>query len=414
MDLATLLLLVLIISFIVLILWARYAPYNITGPVVILIVATVVILVVAYWNAQITKQTQIIQQSSLPMARKRTVEIGALDDFSGVKPIQGYINSTLQNVLEEHKQFTAHIKNPAYIVINEAIADSLKNGKRLRSIMALDIAHRAAKSSTSITALEMALAIEYLHNASLIIDDMPHFDNDLMRRGNPTIHAKYGRAVAEMTSLTMMALAYESVCRQCDQLRNSITSLDRLASATKCMSEISLVVNEAFNLSGCPAGVIAEYYLANHCQVHEFGKFIFEQNGFVLTSGDQEEYHELLRDMINRKTSYFFKIAIVAGWYVGICQSTAFPSKEDECKIREVAEHFGLAYQIADDIGDMEQDLKVNHGNTNYAVVFGVDRANVKVETELALCKQKLEELELWSPVWEEVFVATHRMKEGN
>ena len=66
----------------------------------------------------------------------------------------------------------------------------LGGGKRLRPVCCL--AACATVSGRSDMALPAALAIEMLHNYTLVHDDLPCMDNDLLRRGQPTVHAKYG------------------------------------------------------------------------------------------------------------------------------------------------------------------------------------------------------------------------------
>lgn len=84
----------------------------------------------------------------------------------------------------------SNFKEPAYY--------ALMGGKRLRPILLLEIA-RHYKSK--INSIPLALSIEYLHSSSLIIDDMPHFDNDNIRRNKETVHYKYGNDVAHLLAL---------------------------------------------------------------------------------------------------------------------------------------------------------------------------------------------------------------------
>ena len=86
--------------------------------------------------------------------------------------------------------------------LSEACAKALVGGKRLRAIIVLEIARATSiqqrdraslgeNSEVEITPVdvsEVALFIEYIHSASLVIDDLPAFDNDLLRRGRPSLH----------------------------------------------------------------------------------------------------------------------------------------------------------------------------------------------------------------------------------
>ena len=83
----------------------------------------------------------------------------------------------------------------------------LDGGKRLRPLLVLASAHAA--SGCPKAALRAAVAVELVHAYSLIHDDMPCMDNDVLRRGKPTVHVKFGEAVAMLAGDAMQALAFD-------------------------------------------------------------------------------------------------------------------------------------------------------------------------------------------------------------
>ena len=83
----------------------------------------------------------------------------------------------------------------------------LGGGKRLRPVLCLAVC-RAVRGDPA-PALPAALAVEVLHNYTLVHDDLPCMDDDLLRRGRPTVHAKYGYAQAVLVGDALQAAAFE-------------------------------------------------------------------------------------------------------------------------------------------------------------------------------------------------------------
>jgi farnesyl diphosphate synthase len=83
----------------------------------------------------------------------------------------------------------------------------LDGGKRLRALLVL--AACDALDGNRAAALRAAVAVELIHAYSLVHDDMPCMDNDVLRRGKPTVHVQYGQAQAMLAGDAMQALAFE-------------------------------------------------------------------------------------------------------------------------------------------------------------------------------------------------------------
>ena len=89
----------------------------------------------------------------------------------------------------------------------------LDGGKRLRPLLVLATAE-AVGAPASAAALRAACAVELIHAYSLVHDDMPCMDNDVLRRGKPTVHVQFGEAQALLAGDALQALAFELLTPQ--------------------------------------------------------------------------------------------------------------------------------------------------------------------------------------------------------
>lgn len=249
--------------------------------------------------------------------------------------------------------------------LKAACYDAVAGGKRIRSIILLEV---VKSNNEDINAAESALFIEYIHAASLVIDDLPAFDNDMTRRGSPSIHAKYGQAVAQMTAMTLLAASLQNICRQLDNIRKDISNADRVG--TKICSEVSRYLSLA-------------------------------SSGQYLDSVTNENItRPQLISLLYKKTATFFEAAVVVGWLV----SGGDPG--DVKEVQRIGQNIGIAFQIADDIDDMKKD----GDKPNFANQFGIDEATEEINKRLLDAKRTLVKFGLWSPLWRnEIFPAIIR-----
>jgi farnesyl diphosphate synthase len=92
----------------------------------------------------------------------------------------------------------------------------LDGGKRLRPLLVM--AASEAVQGNPAAALRAACAVELIHAYSLVHDDMPCMDNDVLRRGKPTVHVKYGQAQALLAGDALQALAFELLTPEGDEV----------------------------------------------------------------------------------------------------------------------------------------------------------------------------------------------------
>ena len=127
-------------------------------------------------------------------------------------PVFDYLSwSTLQRQLVEqalNRWVACPMTSPAPAGLGDAMRYAvLDGGKRLRPLLA--IAACEAVAGDLQTAMRAACAVELIHAYSLVHDDMPCMDNDVLRRGKPTVHVKFGQAQALLAGDALQALAFE-------------------------------------------------------------------------------------------------------------------------------------------------------------------------------------------------------------
>lgn len=95
------------------------------------------------------------------------------------------------------------------------------NGKRIRPKIAIDVCNTI--SNGKIICGTSALAIEYIHTASLIIDDLPCMDNARTRRGQDCVHIKYSEAIAQLTSALLLSMSMNAISTDLKRMLSSGT-----------------------------------------------------------------------------------------------------------------------------------------------------------------------------------------------
>lgn len=232
----------------------------------------------------------------------------------------------------------------------------LNGGKRFRPALVFLVAHALGNG---LDATNQALAIEYFHTASLIADDLPCMDDDDLRRNKPTVHKVYGESTALLASYALISAGY-----------GAIAEVSKTAAAKGITPEVVVLAlkNAALNtgLQGTTGGQFLDIFPPNLKE-------------------------ETLRDILHKKTVTLFEISFVFGWLFGGGDISKLP------RIQKCASHFGMAFQIADDLGDVEQDV-ANGRQVNMAGVFGVEAARKMLNDEIAGYRALLSELGIASP----------------
>ena len=153
--------------------------------------------------------------------------------YPGMFAIDAYLDE--RRALVEQRLFAAMpAADTRPAVLAEAMCHAvLAGGKRLRPILCLAAAE--ATGGATDDAWWPALSVEVFHAYTLVHDDLPCMDNDLVRRGQPTVHAKYGETVAVLTGDALQGLAFEFLGRTAEKrpgvVAALVTELGRVAAA---------------------------------------------------------------------------------------------------------------------------------------------------------------------------------------
>jgi len=181
-------------------------------------------------------------------------------------------------------------------------------GARVRPHLCLAVAAACADDNPGL-AEAAATAIEFLHCASLVHDDLPCFDNAETRRGKPSVHATFGDALAVLTGDALIVMAFDGLAR----------------SGSSAPARLPMLLSTITRAVGVPNGIVAGQ--------------AWESEPFTPV----ESYHRA-------KTGALFVAATAAG---------ALAAGSDPGPWRELGEKLGAAYQVADDLADAlstEQD----------------------------------------------------------
>ena len=242
-------------------------------------------------------------------------------------------------------------------VIHRAMRYSLfAGGKRVRPLLAMAAAEAVAGEAPGVE--DAACSLELIHTYSLIHDDLPALDNDDLRRGRPTCHKVFGDAMAILAGDSLLTLAFEVLGRL-----NGVSAEQRIA-----------LVRELATASGTVGGMIGG-------QVND------------LQGEGQAPTPELLDSIHRAKTGALLCASVRMGAiYAGA-------TDEQLGALSCFGEHMGLAFQIVDDILDVEQPSEAL-GKTagkdaaqkkiTFPAVYGLERSRVMAEQERAAAHHAL------------------------
>jgi farnesyl diphosphate synthase len=231
----------------------------------------------------------------------------------------------------------------------------LGGGKRLRPLLVL--ASCAAVDGDRFAAMRAACAVELIHAYSLVHDDMPCMDNDVMRRGKPTTHVAFGEAQAMLAGDAMQALAFDVLTP--DEGIAPVLQARLCALLARSSGHDGMAGGQAIDLAST-------------------GKTLDEAT---------------LRDMHRRKTGVLLQASVMMGAACG--PTTARAAKG----LSDYGAALGLAFQVVDDILDVTQDSHVlgktagkdQHANKpTYVSVLGLAPARALAQQLRAEAKEAL------------------------
>ena len=214
-------------------------------------------------------------------------------------------------------------------------------GKRVRPILCLESARIFTPDVSA--SMYPACAIEFIHTYSLIHDDLPALDNDDLRRGKPTCHRQFGEAAAILAGDALLTLAFETVAA-------APVDADR---RVKMAAEIA---TSAGTVNGMVGGQVAD-----------------------LEAEGKDVGPEMLEYIHRSKTAALIRASITSG---ALC---AGAPNDDVVRLRSFGETIGWAFQVTDDILDVEESSAalgktagkdVAQQKATYPSVFGLERSH--------------------------------------
>lgn len=243
----------------------------------------------------------------------------------------------------------------------------LDGGKRLRPLLALAAAQAVQPqpvAAPSQAVLRAACAIELIHAYSLVHDDLPCMDNDVLRRGKPTVHVQFGEAPALLAGDALQALAFELLVPDDGSLTDaqSVRLCRLLALAA---GHDGMAGGQAIDLAGV---------------------------GHVLTQAQLENMHR-------RKTGAVLLASVLMG------ATAAGASEAALVALRGYGQALGLAFQVVDDILDVTAD-SATLGKTagkdaaadkpTFVSLLGLEAARTYADGLLAQAHAALDNADLW------------------
>jgi len=261
------------------------------------------------------------------------------------------IDSTLEKVTSE--MLADNADN-----YNEALFYTLMAGaKRVRPVLALVVYEMFKEDSDEI--LDAVCALELVHAASLMQDDLPSIDNGQLRRGKPASHIKFGESTTILASAALWMKAFDVIAR------------------TGHPDAVKLV-QDAARLTGFDGLLLGQY-------------FDIENATKPMSIEEIKHYYVL-------KTSSMFRLAVRIGAVLGDAD------KETQSKLDDFALKLGLAFQIRDDILDVTEDSKTTgkdankdeeNSKPNYISLMGLNGARSELKNYLDECTGIIDSMKL-------------------
>ena len=209
--------------------------------------------------------------------------------------------------------------------IRAAAVDAVTGGKMARSSIVVDMAAAMRGETNSIKqGLHLAIAIECIHAASLVLDDFAEFDDERERRGKASLHVAHGRPASMLASVALFAHAARCVAKQ-RHLSGDSAACDMMEATVEAVQD-------------CADGQLKE------------------------VTGEVP-----LEVIVAKKTGALFQLAFVGGWMAGGGATERIP------EVVDAGLRFGAMWQVMDDAEDVEQDAA--EGSRNMVLERGVPEA---------------------------------------
>jgi farnesyl diphosphate synthase len=244
------------------------------------------------------------------------------------------------------------------VVMEAARYAALGGGKRLRPFLLIETAHMLGYDSASAgrAIWQVAAALECLHVYSLVHDDLPCMDDDDLRRGKPTVHKAYDEAIAVLAGDALLTRSFGIIADTDLPSDMKVTLISKLA--------------EAAGMIGMIGGQVVD-----------------------MTVAETDRDEAVITNLQNMKTGALISYAVQAGAII------AGATAAQRAQLQDYSEAIGLAFQIKDDILDVEGDAALvgkavgkdaDLGKATFVSILGLNAAKLRAHDMGQYAKDKL------------------------
>ena len=230
-----------------------------------------------------------------------------------------------KQLFDKHLEvYIQSLTNDMYV--KNIISDALQDGKRIRPIIVMVMTQHIYKKP--IENFNLAIDIELIHNASLILDDMPMMDNDIKRRNKPTLHYKYNEKIAIFIAdlfINNAGILFGQYIKQYIKDKQQLI-------------DIYKIYNDNLGIDGIIGGQLLDLSPLHNFDINIKEKF------------NSSTFLQMLNE---KKTTTLFNLCFLLPFII---------HNNDEyipiSDLKLISKSFGITFQLADDIEDLIQDQK--------------------------------------------------------
>lgn len=254
--------------------------------------------------------------------------------------LKSYLSSKREQI---NQALDSIFSNTSSKIVKAMKYSLMAGGKRIRPVLCLAAAETVGRQSQDV--IRAACALEMIHTYSLIHDDLPAMDNDDMRRGHPTCHVAFDEATAVLAGDALLTLAFEMLSSiEFIQDNNVLNWLRVIHTISTAAGYKGMIEGQMLDIAG---------------------------EGHVLSLKDLESMHAL-------KTGALIEASVTVGAIIGK------GSIDQVQHLKTYAKNIGLAFQVADDLLDVEGDPNIMGKNvgsdqarskSTYPALLGIEQS---------------------------------------
>ena len=230
-----------------------------------------------------------------------------------------------KQLFDKHLEvYIQNLTNDMYV--KNIISDAVQDGKRIRPIIVMEMIQHIHKKP--IENFNLAIAIELIHNASLILDDMPMMDNDIERRNKPTLHYKYNEKIAIFIAdlfINNAGILFGQYIKQYIKDKQQLI-------------DIYNIYNDNLGIDGIIGGQLLDLSPLHNFDINIKEKF------------NSSTFLQMLNE---KKTTTLFNLCFLLPFIIH--NNNEYIPISD---LKLISKSFGITFQLADDIEDLIQDQK--------------------------------------------------------